>query len=267
VRELLSNYGQIDMMWFDHCFGDWSQYTLVDLFQEMYRLQPDLLINDRAARGLKNIPAGGATQLVRGDYDTPEQRIGTFQRGRAWESCVTMTYCSDGGGWSYRPDGRIRTLQECIRMLVSTVTGDGNLLLNIGPMPTGEFQPQEIANLKGMGRWLRQFGESIYGTRGGPYHNGEWGGSCYKGRVLYLHVFQWAGATLRLPPLKARVLQAGVLGGGPIDVEQSDAGLTLVLPADGRDETDTVIRLELDSPAEEEFINGKPLGVSPPLRN
>lgn len=266
VRELLSDYGKVDMMWFDHCFGDWSQYTLVDLFKDMYGLQPDLLVNNRAARGLKDIPATAA-QLVMGDYDTPEQRIGTFQRGRAWESCVTMTYCPDGGGWSYRPDGRIRTLQECIRMLVGTVTGDGNLLLNIGPMPTGEFQPQEIANLKGIGRWLRQFGESIYGTRGGPYHNGEWGGSCYKGRTLYLHVFQWAGDTLSLPPLKARVLRADVLGGSPVEVEQSDAGLTLALMTDRRDETDTVIRVELDSPAEDEFIDGKPLDVSPPLRN
>jgi hypothetical protein len=266
VRELLSDYGKVDMMWFDHCFGDWSQYTLVDLFQEMYRLHPDLLVNNRAARGLKDIPAAAA-QLVMGDYDTPEQRIGTFQRGRAWESCVTMTYCPDGGGWSYRPDGRIRTLPECIRMLVGTVTGDGNLLLNIGPMPTGEFQPQEIANLKGMGRWLAQFGESIYGTRGGPYRNGEWGGSCYQARTLYLHVFQWAGDALRLPPLKARVLRAGVLGGNPVKVEQSDAGLTLVLTVYRRDETDTVIRLELDSPAEDEFIDGKPLDVSAPLRN
>jgi len=266
VRELLADYGRVDMMWFDHCFGDWSQYTIVDLFKEMYRLQPDLLVNDRAARGLKDIPAGGTAQLVRGDYDTPEQRIGTFQRGRAWESCVTMTHCPDGGGWSYRPDGRIRTLPECIRMLVSTVTGDGNLLLNIGPMPTGAFQPQEIANLKGMGQWLRTFGESIYGTRGGPYRNGEWGGSCYRDRTLYLHVFQWAGDTLRLPPLKARVLHADELAGGPVDVEQSNAGLTLVLTADRRDATDTVIKLELDAPVENEFIEGKPLDVSRPLR-
>jgi len=152
-------------------------------------------------------------------------------------------------------------------MLVGTVTGDGNLLLNIGPMPTGEFQAQEIANLKGIGRWLRQFGESIYGTCGGPYHNGEWGGSCYKGRTLYLHVFQWAGDTLSLPPLKARVLRADVLGGSPVEVEQSDAGLTLALKTDRRDEADTVIRVELDSPAEDEFIDGKPLDVSPPRKN
>ncbi|MCL5281418.1 MAG: alpha-L-fucosidase [Planctomycetes bacterium] len=267
VRELLSNYGQVDMMWFDHCFGDWSQYTLADLFQEMYRLQPDLLVNDRAARGLKNIPAGGATQLVRGDYDTPEQRIGTFQHGRAWESCVTMTQCADGGGWSYRADGRTRTLEECLRMLVSTVTGDGNLLLNIGPQPAGRFQPQEIANLQGIGQWLRRFGESIYGTRGGPYRNGTWGGSCYRDRTLYLHVFQGAGEMLRLAPLQARVLHTGVLGGGPIEVEQSGAGLTLVLPANRQDTTDTVIKLELDSPAEDEFINGRPLDVSPLLRD
>jgi hypothetical protein len=256
VRELLRDYGKVDMMWFDHCFGDWSQYTIEGLFEEMYRLQPDLLVNDRAARGLKNIPAGGAAQLVAGDYDTPEQRIGTFQRGRAWESCVTMTHCADGGGWSYRPDGRIRTLQECIRMLVSTVTGDGNLLLNIGPMPTGEFQPQEIANLKGMGRWLQEFGESIYGTRGGPYRNGQWGGSCYRGNTLYLHVLEWTGDTLRLPPLKAKVVNVTVLSGGSVKLEQSSAGLALVWTSGQRDQTDTVITLELDAPVANEFVEG-----------
>lgn len=265
VRELLTDYGTVDMMWFDHCFGDWSQYTIVDLFKEMYCLQLDLLVNDRAARGLKDIPAGGIAQLVRGDYDTPEQRIGTFQRGRAWESCVTMTHCPDGGGWSYRPEGRIRTLPECIRMLVSTVTGDGNLLLNVGPMPTGAFQHQEIANLKGMGQWLRTFGESIYGTRGGPYRNGEWGGSCYRERTLYLHVFRWSGNTLRLPPLKARVLRAGVLAGEPVEVEQSNAGLTLSLAAERRAETDTVVKLEFDAPLDSEFVDGQPLEVSPPV--
>jgi len=134
-------------------------------------------------------------------------------------------------------------------------------------MPDGRFQPQEIANLHGMGRWLRQFGESIYGTRGGPYRNGTWGGSCYRDKTLYLHVFQWAGDMLRLAPLKARILHAGVLGGGPIEVEQSGAGLTLVLPANRQDTTDTVIKLELDSPAEDEFINGRPLDVSPLLRD
>jgi alpha-L-fucosidase len=147
-------------------------------------------------------------------------------------------------------------------MLVSTVNGDGNLLLNIGPMPTGEFQPQEIANLKAMGRWLGKFGESIYGTRGGPYRNGQWGGSCYKDHVIYLHVFQWAGDTLELPSLKAKVLRADVLGGEPVEFTQSDAGLTLILPENRRDAIDTVIKLELNSPAENEFIDGKPLDVA-----
>ncbi len=261
VRELLTDYGRVDMIWFDHCFGDWSQYTLVDLFKQMYTLQPDLLVNNRAARGLQNTPAGGPANLVTGDYDTPEQRIGTFQWRRAWESCVTMTDCPDGGGWSYRPDGRTRTLKECLQMLVSTVTGDGNLLLNIGPMPTGQFQPQEIANLKGLGRWLNRFGESIYGTRGGPYQNGSWGGSCFRDNTLYLHVFEWSGDMLQLPPLKAQVSHADVLTGGAVEVKQTHAGLRLVLTEGQPDETDTVIKLELDSSAEDEFIDGEPLDV------
>jgi alpha-L-fucosidase len=246
VSELLTRYGKVDMMWYDHTFGDWNQYTIENLFRNMYKAQPDLLVNNRSARGLKNIPAGAMSQMTEGDYDTPEQQIGHFQTNRAWESCVTMTTPRhDTGGWSYRPGEPTRSYKECIKMLVSTVTGDGNLLLNVGPMPTGEIQPEQIEVLKKMGAWLKKYGNSIYGTRGGPFINGKWGGSTYKRDKIWLHIFEWTGDSLKLPVLGTKVLSARTLSGaGPKFVQYSN-GLIIKLPKANQDTIITVIELTL----------------------
>jgi len=256
VRELLSNYGRVDMMWFDHVAGNWSDYNFQELFNIVYRLQPGILVNDRAARFIRETqdkPSPEIALLVRGDFDTPEQRIGKFQNDRPWESCVTMTECKDGGGWSYRPDGRTRTFEECLRMLAGCATGDGNLLLNVGPLPTGEILPEQVAVLKKMGAWLAKYGESIYATRGGPLRNGEWGGATYNNKTIYLHIFQWKGDTLELPPLKGVVLKATALTGGDVTANQTSDALRIVLAPTQQDKTDTVIKLELNAPAANEF--------------
>ena len=264
VTELLSNYGRVDMLWFDHVAGNWRDYDFQSLYDTLYRLQPGLLVNDRAARFIRatdDKPSPEIAALTKGDFDTPEQKIGKFQNDRPWESCVTMTECKDGGGWSYRPDGRTRTFDECLRMLASCATGDGNLLFNVGPLPTGEILPEQVAVLKEMGVWLGKYGESIYATRGGPFRNGEWGGATYTGNTIYLHVFHWKGDTLQLPPLQAKILKAQALTGGEVKVKEAAQTLKLVLPAQWQDKVNTVIKLELDGPAANEFKDGQPLKV------
>ncbi|MFA6242189.1 MAG: alpha-L-fucosidase [Candidatus Hydrogenedentales bacterium] len=265
VRELLSNFGRVDMLWFDHVAGNWHDYDFQELFNTIYGLQPGILVNDRAARFIRETedqPSDEVASLVRGDFDTPEQRIGKFQNDRPWESCVTMTECKDGGGWSYRPDGRTRTFEECLRMLADCATGDGNLLLNVGPLPTGEILPEQVAVLEKMGTWLDKYGESIYATRGGPFHNGPWGGSTYKDKTIYLHVFQWKDDTLELPRLEAKVLKAAAITGGDVTVNQTADALKVILAPSQQDKTDTVIKIELDAPAANEFEAGRPLAVS-----
>lgn len=262
VRELLTNYGRVDMLWFDHVAGNWRDYDFPTLYDMLFRLQPGILVNDRSAkfvRGTEDKPTPEIEALTKGDFDTPEQKIGKFQNDRPWESCITITECKDGGGWSYRPDGRTRTAKECIQMLASCASGDGNLLLNVGPMPTGEIDSGQVAVLRQIGEWLRKYGESIYGTRGGPYHNGTWGGATYHGKALYLHVFNWKGNSLQLPPLKAKVLKATALTGGKPEVLQDGNALRITLAPDAQDPIDTVIKLDLDAPAASEFQNGQPL--------
>ena len=261
VRELLTNYGRVDLLWFDHVAGNWRDYRFQELFEMVFQLQPGILINDRAAkfiRATEDQPSSYLANLVSGDFETPEQRVGKFQSDRPWESCVTITECSDGGGWSYRPDGRTRTFPECVRMLVSCVTGDGNLLLNVGPLPTGEIDPQQVTVLKQMGSWLRQYGESVYGTRGGPFRNGDWGGATYKDKTIYLHVFPGREGALMLPALKAKVLKARALTGGETSVQLSEGKMNLTLPAFSQEQVETIIRLDLDAPAVQEFVNGQP---------
>lgn len=249
IRELLTNYGKVDIMWFDHAAGNWSDYTFERLFDMMYSLQSEnLLVNNRAARfvkGAKDSPPSPAIQkLVGGDYDTPEQKIGKFQTDRAWESCMIMTKC-EGGGWSYRPDGRTISYKETLQTLVHTVTGDGNLLLNIGPLPTGEFPADQVEILKKIGKWLKKNGESIYGTRGGPLPNGKWGGMTQKGNKIYVHILNWPqdGSPLVLPALDKKIISSKGLNVADSHVKQTSEGIEIELSAKNRDEVDSIVVL------------------------
>ena len=139
-------------------------------------------------------------------------------------------------------------------MLAGCATGDGNLLLDVGPNALGEIPADQAGRLREMGGWMRKNGESIYGTRGGPFHNGVWGGSTYEGNKVYLHVFKWDGDRRVLPPLKARIVKCSV------EFQQTADAITLNLPPDKQDKTDTVVTLELSAPAADEMADGLPLG-------
>jgi alpha-L-fucosidase len=256
VRELLTNYGKVDIMWFDHTAGNWGDYTILQLFEMMYDLQGDnLLVNNRAARFIKKEEGKiyepdtpELKKLVLGDFDTPEQQIGKFQTDRAWESCMTMNKCKEGGGWSYRPDCSTISYKEAVHTLVHTVVGDGNLLLNVGPMPTGEFPADQVAVLKKMGKWLKKNGESIYGTRGGPVPNGEWGGMTFKDNKIYVHILKWPedGSPLILPSLDKKIVSSKGLNVKNPVVKQTSNGLEINLPVNKRDEIDSIIVLEIE---------------------
>lgn len=230
VRELCTNYGRVDILWFDGLggtAGDWNAPALVKMIRE---LQPGIVINDRA--GLPE------------DHDTPEQKVGAYQDDRPWESCITI-----GTQWSWKPDDSIKSLQECVRTLVRCAGGDGNLLLNVGPMPSGAIEPRQAERLREMGAWLEKRGESVYGTRGGPFLPGEWGASTRKGDRIYVHAFEWGDEGLALPAIGRKVVSARVVGGGEAAVEQSEDGLRLRVAPEQRDAIDTVIELQLDGPA------------------
>jgi len=231
LRELCSNYGKVDVIWFDGLGGseqDWDSRTM---FKMIRSLQPHVIINNR----------GGLT----GDFDTPEQTIGKFQAYRPWESCITL-----GTQWAWRPKDNLKSLQECIATLVRCSGGDGNLLLNVGPMPNGRIEPRQADRLKEIGDWLTRFGQTIYGTRGGPFLPGQWGASTCQADKIYLHVLNWPGESLALPQLPSDVLASRVLTGGKAAIRQTSASLEVSVPLADRDKIDTIIELSIAGSAE-----------------
>jgi alpha-L-fucosidase len=229
VAELIKNYGPLIVMWFDVPQKVGPEYgkPTVELVRS---LQPDIIINNRAYRG------GGKPV---GDYDTPEQRIGGFNRQRPWETC--MTICRQ---WAWRPNDRLKSRAECLQTLLRVVGGDGNLLLNVGPMPDGRIEPRQVKRLQQIGAWLAQYGQGVYGTRGGPFKPGRWGASTCKDNKIYLFVMNWPEqGPLKLPAIDQKVLDAKTLTAGQAVVRQTDAGTTVALPAGDRDAVASVIVL------------------------
>lgn len=250
VRELLTDYGRIDGLWFDNLrpvHPDTAKlWDAEKLFKTARSIQPDLIINNRCG--------------LPGDYDTPEQSLGKFEFDRPWESCVTL-----GTQWSWKPDDNIKSLKQCIDILVTCAGRGGNLALNTNPMPDGRIEPRQLERFREIGRWLNKYGESIYGTRGGPYvtnvwgtkfgHTNRpsgpgrhpWGVTTRKGSTLYVHVLNWTGDVIELPLIAGcKVTSHSVLTGGEATVRQADDNISISVPADQRDVMDTIIRIEFD---------------------
>ncbi|MFA4945614.1 MAG: alpha-L-fucosidase [Lentisphaeria bacterium] len=241
LTELLSNYGKIDVLWFDTDGWSPADYDQPATYALIRRLQPGIIIDERLGG---NAPPG----VAGADYYTPEQRIGGFDRDRLWESCMTI---SGRGQWSWGgPEDGVKPFAQCLNMLVGCAGGDGNVLLNVGPMPTGQIAPEQVKPLKEMGAWLAKYGASIYGTRGGPFKPGEYGVSTCKGSTIYLHVQKWPAVPLLLPAIPAKILRTHALtAGDTVSVKQTDDGIEVSRQAGDPHASDSVIALELDRPA------------------
>ncbi|MBN2296099.1 MAG: alpha-L-fucosidase [Pirellulales bacterium] len=232
LRELLSNYGKVSMIFFDGLGGtakDWDAKTLIPMCR---RMQPDVIINNRCG-----MPA---------DNDTPEQRIGKMQTDRPWETC--MTICRQ---WAWKPGDNMKSKKECIQTLVRVVGGDGNLLFNVGPMPDGRIEPRQVERLKEMGQWLKQYGQTIYETRGGPFRTTNKFASTYRGKTVFLHILDDSQDLVELPPIDAKILSHKVLAGAKATIKQTPNSIEIEMAPNGRNPIDNIIVLELDKPAAE----------------
>jgi alpha-L-fucosidase len=234
IRELLTDYGRIDGLWFDNLRPVAPEsaklWQAERLFRMARQLQPHVIINNRCG--------------LPGDFDTPEQRLGRFQLDRPWETCMTL-----GTQWAWKPDDRIKSLGECIDALVTCVGRGGNLALNTNPMPDGRIEPRQAERFREIGAWLKQYGPSIYGTRGGPFWSARRVASTHQGNTVYVHVLDWSDEDLKLPPIPRRVVSHSLLTGGTATVHQSEEGIEIAVPPAHRQQLDTILVLQLDGPA------------------
>jgi alpha-L-fucosidase len=144
----------------------------------------------------------------------------------------------------------MKSLSELIRTLVDCVGGDGNLLLNVGPMPNGEIEPRQAKRLRELGRWLKANGRSLYGTRGGPFPPGPWGVSTHQGSSIFLHVLDWPEDNrLVLPAPQGEIRSARTLQGRPVHYFQSSESLDVLRPPNTDEEIDTIVELVMKIPA------------------
>lgn len=250
TRELVENYGPLGVMWFD---GDWEEPWTAAYGDELYDylkgIQPSLIINNRVSRGRLSTNADGSP-AGKGDFDTPEQHVGDFDRGQPWESCITL-----GQNWNWKQDEKIKSLKTCIQTLLYSVGGDGNLLLNVGPMPTGEIELRQASRLREIGAWLAKYGGGVYGSRGGPFIPGDWGVSTCKGDKIYLYIMDWPGVgPLLLPGINQKIVGYRTLSGGEAKVVASSSDITVDLSREHRNPIATVIELT---------VSGKAFDISP----
>ncbi|MGE5608592.1 MAG: alpha-L-fucosidase [Bacillota bacterium] len=256
LKELLTNYGPLGLLWFD---GEWEEPWTHDMGLDLYNycrsLQPNLIINNRVDKGRNDMKGTTKTGDFSGDYDTPEQEVGRFNFTRPWESCITI--CNQ---WAWKPNDDMKSLEQCLHTLITCAGGDGNLLFNVGPMPTGEIEPRQVQRLKEMGQWLEKYGQTIYATRGGPWIPGRWGVSTRKADRVYLHILNGSNPTLTLPaPTRRKILSAHLLTGGFLTFQAIDGNITFNIPLADRHPIDTIIELQLDGPAlDEPALTGPP---------
>ena len=226
VAELLLNYGPLFVLWFDvpQRFDAIRGQGVIDF---AHTIQPDIIINNRTG--------------AKGDFDTPEQRVGGFQNDRPWESCMTIA-----NQWAWKPNDEVKTLEQCLHTLIRTAGGDGNLLFNVGPKPDGTIEPLQVDRLEEMGKWLGKYGYSIYGTRGGPFKPTDWGVSTRKGNTIYLHILKWNGKSVRieLPDFGVEIKNCKLAAGGKIKIGKKEGKTILEFGGELLQPINTLVEIE-----------------------
>jgi alpha-L-fucosidase len=250
VKELMSNYGKIDILWYD---GAWLALKGTDADAAWFwepvklntmarKLQPGIIINPRSG--------------WEGDFECAEggSEVRGAIRPTPWEKCCNLNKC----GWGFCTQQNLMSRNDVIRMLDDVVVRGGNLLLNVGPDRDGVIPPGHAAVLKNVGDWLTTHGEAIYGTRPGPLQPlDDAYGSTYRGKTVYLHIVKWPdNRTLTLRGVNGKILTTQTLTGGKVEVRQEPGKLIVIAGADVKVDPVTIIKLDYDTPI---------TGVLPPL--
>jgi alpha-L-fucosidase len=230
IRELLTNYGKIDILWYDvACPMDAEGWQSEKMNKMVFELQPDIIVNNR--------------NWLKGDFSTPEQSIEATKGD--WESCMTLN-----DSWGYTAaDDNWKTPQRVVRNLVECAQGGGNYLLNIGPKPDGSIPEPSVRTLSTVGKWMQKNASAIYQTQKCQVRFGNVAGYTRKGNTLYTHVHFWPGDTVTVGGIKTKVTSAKLLASGkPVQFTQKGSQLLFTgLPSKAPDDPVTVIAAECEA--------------------
>ncbi|NQT17914.1 MAG: alpha-L-fucosidase, partial [Planctomycetes bacterium] len=238
LKELLTNYGDIGVLWFDgEWIDEWTEQQGVELEKSLRQLRPKLIVNNRI----------GKRKRSPGDFGTPEQHIpATGMPGWDWETCMTMN-----DTWGFKKDDHNwKSSEDLIHKLVDIVSKGGNFLLNVGPTAQGEIPQPSIQRLADIGRWMEVNNQSIYGTTASPFKRLSWGRCTRKPGVLYLHVFDWPDdGKLIVPGLQNDVTKAYLLADAAkatLMTMRVEEDVVVSVPPKALDTVNTVVVLEID---------------------
>jgi len=203
VRELMTNYGKIDILWYDVSWPlpDAEAWESRKMTRMARRLQPHIIVNNRA-----KLPE---------DFGTPEEHIRAEDAGRAWEAC--MTFNGSWGYMPYAPPEDWHTSRKVLDMLRQVTAGGGNLLLNVGPAPDGSVPPEATERLRPVGKWLARNGEAVYGKvdrTDGCFERSPLGRWTRKGNVGYFWCSRWPGREIALGGFRGKLKKASFLTTG-----------------------------------------------------
>ena len=246
LTELLTNYGEIGGIWFD---GWWDQkdtamrdrWRLEETYELIHRLQPQALIISN--HHVTPFPGEDAQPF---EQDLPGENTAGFNTSHISRLPLEMAQTMNGS-WGFNLiDDNFKSTDELIRTLVSAAGRNSNFLMNTGPMSNGELQPENVQTYKEIGEWMSTYGESIYGTRGGPISPRPWGVTTQKDDTVFVHVLDWDDEILPLS-LDGDIDKATLMFNGKnVAFERADSGYLLKLPDDARSGPVTVIRLDLE---------------------
>lgn len=252
VGELLSNYGPVDILWWDFSSPDFqgeAAWRAPALMRRVRALQPAIIQNNRLFAAstvhLKSAAEHAEFDVARGDFLTPEQRVpDDGMPGVDWEACLTLNTT-----WGYSEhDHAWKTPAALIRHLADIASKGGNFLLNAGPRGDGSLCPETVSSFQAVGAWLRVNGEAIHGTTASPFPAAPaWGRVTAKGDLLYLHVFEWPADGRLLVPARKAARDARLLAAADraLDCETVPEGVVVRLPPAAPDPAVSVVRLRL----------------------
>ena len=208
LTELLTNYGEIGAIWFD---GKWDQpaefdWKLQELYGLIHRIQPGcLVINNHHLAPLD----GEDAQTF--ERDLPGQNTAGFSKDSSVGSLPLETCETMNKSWGYNiKDNNYKSEKELLHYLVKTAGNNANLLMNVGPQPNGEFPAEAVSRMRKLGEWLDDYGETIYGTRGGVLKPREWGVATRKDKNVYLHILNLKDSTLLIPVSDIKIKSARI---------------------------------------------------------